>query len=97
MTVLLEAKRLVQQYETGGGLFRTAAKVRAVDGIDLQIRAGEILGIVGESGSGKSTLGRMLLGLESPHEGEETRNFGLIASARAITTRWRCPPESSWG
>lgn len=70
MTPLLEARGLVQQYVTGKTLFGKTTNVRAVDGIDLAVREGEILGIVGESGSGKSTLGRMLLGLESPHEGE---------------------------
>jgi len=44
--------------------------VRAVDGINLEIRKGETLGVVGESGSGKSTLGRALLGLESATDGK---------------------------
>lgn len=46
------------------------AVVHAVDGVDLDIYPGEVLGIVGESGCGKSTLGRTIAGINSPTAGE---------------------------
>lgn len=49
---------------------RSSGQVRAVAGVNLEIHAGERLGIVGESGSGKSTLIRMLCALSRPTSGE---------------------------
>ncbi len=43
--------------------------VHAVDGVDLTIRKGEVVGLVGESGCGKSTLGRMVAGIMPPSDG----------------------------
>src|SRR5947208_3098058 len=43
--------------------------VRAVDGVDLSINEGEVVGLVGESGCGKSTLGRIVAGIIPPSEG----------------------------
>lgn len=68
---LLELRNVKKHYPLGGGLLRRAAgTIKAVDGIDLEVRRGETVGLVGESGCGKSTLGRVILKLEEPTAGE---------------------------
>jgi oligopeptide/dipeptide ABC transporter ATP-binding protein len=57
----------------GGGLIkRTVGAVRAVDGVDLDLYPGEVLGLVGESGCGKSTTGRAILNLQPATGGSVT-------------------------
>ena len=70
MSALLEARGLKRRFVIGGWGWRRT--VHALDGVDLDIGPGEMLGIVGESGSGKSTLGRLLVGLDRPSEGSVT-------------------------
>jgi oligopeptide/dipeptide ABC transporter ATP-binding protein len=66
---------------------REAGIVRAVDGISLDIRRGEVLGLVGESGSGKTTLGRTLLGLVRATSG--SIEFEGRQIARLPEREWR--------
>ena len=72
---LVEVRDLVKEFPTPRGVFR------AVDGVSLDIKAGETLGIVGESGCGKTTLGRMVLRLIEPTSG--TVRFNGIDVLRA--------------
>ena len=64
--VILEARNLVKRFPIG----RSGSFVNAVNGINLSIQKGEVLGMVGESGSGKSTIGRTLLRLTEPTSGQ---------------------------
>jgi peptide/nickel transport system ATP-binding protein len=54
--------------------------VRAVDGVDLRVDKGEVVGLVGESGCGKSTIGRMVAGIMPPTRGEVLFNGQDIAT-----------------
>ncbi len=69
--VLLETQNVVKYFPiTEGIVFRhEVASVKALDGVSLQVRRGETLGIVGESGCGKSTLARVIMRLLEPTGG----------------------------
>ncbi|MEY9862631.1 peptide/nickel transport system ATP-binding protein [Catenulispora sp. GAS73] len=68
--ILVRIEGVAKQYRRGGALLgRRTEPVRAVDGVSLELRAGETLGLVGESGSGKTTLARMLVRLLEPSAG----------------------------
>lgn len=69
--VLLDVKGLKKYYPILGGIFRKPVGwIKAVDGVDFQVRKGETLGLVGESGCGKSTTGMCVLHLITPTAGQ---------------------------
>ena len=75
--LIIDIRDLAVHYSLRGGTLARlvgsdTGTVKAVDGINLALKRGEVVGLVGESGSGKSTLGRALLGLVPATEGSIT-------------------------
>ena len=63
-STVIEARGVVKEFRHWG------RRLRALDGIDLEVRAGEVFGLLGANGAGKTTLVKVLLGLSRPGEGE---------------------------
>ncbi len=76
---LISIQDLKVHYRSGGGLFSASKAVKAVDGVSLEIKKGETLGLVGESGCGKSTLGKAILRLTEPTGGRVFYNGKELA------------------
>ncbi|MFI9428688.1 ABC transporter ATP-binding protein [Streptomyces achromogenes] len=71
--VLLRVEGLTKHFPIKKGILqRQVGAVKAVDGIDFEVRKGETLGVVGESGCGKSTMGRVITRLQDPTGGKIT-------------------------
>ena len=87
MSAILEVDRVSKRFAMGGVLSRNY--VRAVTDASFAIEEGqpEVFTIVGESGSGKTTLARMMLGLETPTEGEIRLSGRSMADRRGRAAR----------
>lgn len=84
---LISIQNLEVHYRSGGGLFSAAKTVKAVDGVSLDIKKGETLGLVGESGCGKSTLGKAILRLTEPTGGNVFYNGEDLANLSKSSMR----------
>ena len=84
-TIELLDVHVVHRLRTGGLLHPDT--IRAVDGVSLGVRRGEVLGIVGESGSGKSTLARVMTGLQPVTRGEVLFDGTPLGRGRAARKR----------
>jgi len=86
MSVVLEARDLHKQYESNG------YAVLALNGVSMQVRAGEFVVLMGASGSGKSTLLHLLAGLDQPTSGSvriEEQDIGRLGDRRRTLFRRR--------
>jgi len=90
MSMLLEIQHLKKSFLVPGHKGSKAAHLKAVDGVDLQIAAGETLGLVGESGCGKSTVGKLILQLLKADEGQILyRGTNLVPLSARQMRPWR--------
>src|SRR5438093_311517 len=88
---VLEVRGLTKHFPVRQGLLaRSTAVVKAVDGIDFAVQAGETLGLVGESGCGKTTTSKLILLQERPTAGTiafEGRDIATLTGTSLMAYR----------
>ena len=82
--VILSVKDLAVHFPIGGGFLSGGLRLlRAVDGVDLELKRGECLSLVGESGCGKSTVALSMLGLLAPTRGRIVLDGHVVTGRRS--------------
>ena len=94
MTTKLEAPAQEPRNVDGGGtaslagVSRAFGAVRALDGLDLEVGAGEIVAVVGPSGCGKTTLLELVCGLQTPDTGTVDAQPAVLMPQRDLLLPW---------
>ncbi len=82
--VLIECRKLTKEYRKGDMV------IRPLDGLDLDVEAGEFLALMGPSGSGKTTLLNLIAGIDSPTSGSLVIDGQDISKlSRSALANWR--------
>ena len=98
--VVLEAKDVTRTFMISSGFMKTKRPLHAVNGVNLQIRKGDVVALVGESGCGKTTLAKMLLGLLPPSsgtlelDGQPIQNMNRLQIAQTVQPIFQDPYSS---
>jgi oligopeptide/dipeptide ABC transporter ATP-binding protein len=100
---LLAVSGISKAFRLGRGFRSRAPRLVALDGVDLAVQRGEVVGVVGESGSGKTTLAKVIVRLEEPDQGSvllhgqellEMRGKELAAARRRVQLIYQDPYSS---
>ena len=98
--LVLEAKGVTKTFQISSGFMKPKRPLHAVNGVDLNVRRGEVVALVGESGCGKTTLAKMLMGLLPPTagtialEGQPIAEQDRMSVARAVQPIFQDPYSS---